>query len=112
MRNVAPAPLAQTLRRFDALAVGALAAVVQGPCATTTADEEEVSDWRAFTDTVLAPEWAGLLGPQLADFSEQQQLQMGLRLGHGGLSIKSTEAHAPAAFVGRTITVLEQVLTS
>ena len=39
-------------------------------------------------------------------------MQIGLRFSHGGLGIKSTEAHAPAAFVGRTITVLEQVLTA
>ena len=71
-----------------------------------------MSDWQAFTDTVLAPDWAGLLGPQLVDLSEQRRLQIGLRLRRGGLGIKSTEAHVPAACVGRTITVLEQVLTT
>ena len=108
MRNVAPALLAPALRRFDALGIGAMAAVMQEPCATATDNEIEVSDWAAFSELVLAPQWQGDLSA--VRLTVQQRLQISLRLSHGGFGMKCTEEHAAAAYVGRTVVVLEQVL--
>ena len=81
---------------------------MQEPCATATDNEIEVSDWAAFSELVLAPQWQGDLSA--VRLTVQQRLQISLRLSHGGFGMKCTEVHAAAAYVGRTVVVLEQVL--
>jgi len=116
-RNVGLPLLGDELRRYDALLVCTLAAVLQEPPVhappplhgghTATPGDGRATQWQLAVAAVRAADWDGTAPVEL---SAAQRMQAQLRQRHGGLGITSSLHRAPAAFLGRTVEVLRVAL--
>ncbi len=112
-RNVAPAQVLGELRRHDALAVAALAAIIQEPTEASGEAQAQgpvhsgTGDWSAVVDHVRSVFWDGAAP---VAFDELQRQQIALKHGSGGLAIVAMRDRCEAAFAARTIAVIGPVL--
>jgi hypothetical protein len=98
VRSVPTVLIWDSLRRLDALCMGALAAVLQEPSVTESGPDSR-SDWERTVESILHPDWDASAH---VGFSEHAQQQIRLRSRDGGLGLTSLAQHASAAFLGRT----------
>ena len=104
VRSVPPRQIRHTLRRLDALSMGALAAVMQEPSAVEGNDEIS-SDWERLSEYIKDNDWDQ---SSYVSLSSAAQQQVRLRSRDGGFGITSLAQHADAAFLGRTVQCLGQ----
>ena len=100
-RNVGPSDLIPALRRFDATVLGALAAIMQEPLATS--DDAVIDQWDMLMTVISAPDWDGEVP---VAFTALQQRQVRLRQALGGFGLPSHVSRCYAAFLGRTASAL------
>jgi hypothetical protein len=113
-RNVYPAAAAaDELKRFDALVLAAVAAIMQEPDATVprtaACDGAVANDWDDAVALISSAAWDGSVPVTLTALQQQQ-----VRLSHswGGLGLPETAHRSDAAFAGRTSTVLKATVAS
>jgi hypothetical protein len=109
-RNTPPQASTDEFRRFDATTIAAVAGLLQEPAATTLSSLREDSsedDWAAAVSYIRSPQWDG---SSPVSFSLLQQRQVQLSHASGGLGISSYATRCHAAYVGRTLSIVRQVL--
>lgn len=109
-RNTPPLASADEFRRFDATTLAAVAALLQEPAATTLSSRREddtEDDWAAAVSHIRSPQWDGSCPVSL---SLLQQRQAQLSHASGGLGVSSYAVRSHAAYVGRTLSIVRQVL--
>jgi hypothetical protein len=130
-RNVGPSTMEDELSRFDMLTLGALAALIQEPAATseeaTTLQARDgefhvvplEDDWTATVRQVYStalPTAAATPGQRHTilhghvALDPVQCAQVRLSLSSGGVALPSAVVHSPAAFLGRTLLALPTAL--
>ena len=109
-RNVGLPDVLPELARFDAMVMGAFAAVMQEPLVVDHDAETGVeSEWDMFVEQVSAPGWTGVLPVALTPL---QQRQVRLRQSLGGIGLPSHVNRCHAAFVGRMVYSLPLAYTA
>lgn len=109
-RNTPPQASTDEFRRFDATALAAVACLLQEPHATTLTsqrDDGSPDDWATAVSYVRALHWDGDCPVEL---SALQKLQVQLSQSSGGLGVSSCATRSHAAYVGRTLSIVRQVL--
>ena len=121
IRNVAHQHAHDEARRFDALCIGAFAAIAQEPTVATGAPAaaapsgetapapSSCDDVSALIAHVHADNWRGDIPVAL---TAAQRLQARLRVRHGGFGLTSVEGRCHAAYTARTLAALEPALAS
>ena len=109
-RNTPPQASTDEFRRFDATTLAAVAGLLQEPAATTLSSLREdgtEDDWGAALSHIRSPQWDGSCPVSL---SMLQQRQAQLSQASGGLGVSSYTTRCHAAYVGRTLAIVRQVL--
>lgn len=109
-RNTPPQASTDEFRRFDATTLAAVAGLLQEPPATTPSASREdgsADDWAAAVSYIRSPQWDGSCPVSL---SSLQQRQAQLSHASGGLGISSYATRSHAAYIGRTLSIVRQVL--
>ena len=108
-RNVGPAQLLPELGRFDAVVLGAFAAMMQESTARTP--DADTDDWTAFVAHISGADWdAGAALP--VAFTPLQQQQVRLRQSVGGIGLPSHVSRCHAAFMRRMVFALPLAYTA
>jgi hypothetical protein len=109
-RNTPPQASTDEFRRFDATTLAAVAGLLQEPAATTLSalrEDGTEDDWAAALSHIRSPQWDGSCP---VSFSALQQRQAQLSHASGGLGVSSYTTRCHAAYVGRTLSIVRQVL--
>ena len=109
-RNTPPQASTDEFKRFDATTLAAVAGLLQEPAATTLSslrDDGSLDDWAAALSHIRSQQWDGTIPVEL---SALQQRQAQLSQSSGGLGVSSYETRCHAAYVGRTLSIVRQVL--
>jgi hypothetical protein len=109
-RNTPPQASTDEFRRFDATTLAAVAGLLQEPAATTLSGSREdgnKDDWAAAISHIRSPQWDGCCP---IAFSSLQQRQAQLSHASGGLGVSSYATRSHAAYIGRTLSIVRQVL--
>jgi hypothetical protein len=109
-RNTPPQASSDEFKRFDATTLAAVAGLLQEPTATTLSSLREdgsFDDWAAVLSHIRSLQWDGTTPVEL---SALQQRQVQLSQSSGGLGVSSYATRCHAAYIGRTLSIVRQVL--